>query len=146
MQTLNTLKHVVWDCTYHIIIVPKYRKKVLYGTVRRRVGQIIRELLERKGIEIKKGNACPDHIHLVLTIPPKYSVSHVMGYMKGKSAIRIHLEFGKKRNPLIQRDFWSRGYYVSTVGINEEIIKKYVENQWKQDKYIDGEQLDLHWN
>ena len=146
MEPLHHQGHVVWDCRYHIVIVPKYRKKVLYGKVRQRIGELIRELSKRKGIEIVEGRACIDHIHMYISIPPKYSVAQALGYLKGKSAIRIHLERGKKRNPLIQKNFWSRGYFVRTVGIDGEIIKKYIQDQWKKDKYEDGEGLDLHWD
>jgi len=146
MEPLHHQGHVVWDCRYHIVIVPKYRKKVLYGKTRKRIGEIIRELSKRKGIEIVEGTACIDHIHLYISIPPKYSVAHALGYLKGKSAIRIHLEQGKKRNPLLQKNFWSRGYFVRTIGIDAEIIKKYIQEQWKKDKYEDGDKLDLHWD
>ncbi len=145
MNTPKKQSHVVWNCTYHVVIVPKYRKKVLYEDTRQRVGEIIRELASYKEVEVVEGNACPDHIHMVLRIPPKHSVSAMMGYLKGKSAIRIHLEKGR-RKPLTQKAFWSRGFFVSTVGIDEEMIKKYVKEQWKHDKYIDGPQLDLYWN
>lgn len=104
----------------------------------------MRELARHKEVEVVEGNAVIDHIHIVLRIPPRNSVAEILGYMKGKSAIRIHFENGK-RNPLSQKSFWSRGYCVSTVGIDEETIKKYVQDQWKHDKYIDGPQLDLKW-
>ena len=146
MKIYQKESHCVWDCSYHVVIVPKYRKKALYGTVRKRVGEMIKELLRWKGIEVIRGKACPDHIHMLLKIPPKYSVSGIMGYLKGKSAIRIHNEMQKKRNGIQQKSFWSRGYCVSTVGLDEEKIKKYIENQWKKDRFIDGEQLDLGWN
>ena len=146
MRNYESTGHVKWDCVYHIVIVPKYRKRVLFGKVRQRIGQIIRELAKRKDVEIVKGNATPDHIHMVLRIPPRHSVAEVMGFLKGKSAIKVHIEFSKKRRPLTQKSFWSRGYCVSTVGIDIETIKKYVEDQWKKDNLIDGDQLDLHWD
>ena len=146
MEKFHQDSHVVWECTYHVVIVPKYRKRVLYGPVRKRIGGILRELANQKGIEIVKGNVCPDHVHMVLSIPPKYSVAHVMGFMKGKSAIRIHCEFSQKKMVLMQKSFWSRGYFVRTVGIDKEVVKKYVEDQWKKDKFNDGPQLDLSWN
>lgn len=145
MNQVKSEGHVVWDCVYHVVIVPKYRKKVLYGPVRKRIGEILRELAKQKGVEMIKGNACPDHIHMVMAIPPKYSVAHVMGYLKGKSAIRMHLEFGKRKMILVQKSFWSRGYFVRTVGLDEEMIKKYVEEQWKRDKFDDGGELDSVW-
>ena len=137
--------HVTWKCEYHVVIVPKYRKRALYGPVRRRAGQLIRELAKRKGVEVIEGNACPDHIHLMLSIPPRASVAQIMGYIKGKSAIRLHLEFAKRGN-IQQKSFWSRGYFVSTVGINRDQIITYVQDQWKKDKSNDGPSLDLHWN
>ena len=146
MEKFHHDSHVVWECTYHVVIVPKYRKRVLYGPVRKRIGEILRELAKQKGIEIVKGNVCPDHVHIVLSIPPKYSVAHVLGFMKGKSAIRIHCEFSRKKMVLMQKSFWSRGYFVRTVGIDKEVVKKYVEDQWKKDKFNDGPQLDLSWN
>lgn len=146
MNFLNKQSHVVWECKYHVVIVPKYRKKVLFGNTRKRIGQIIRELAQQKGIEVIEGNACPDHIHMLLSIPPKYSVAHVMGYLKGKSAIRSYLEFSHKKITLLQKSFWSRGYFVRTVGIDTEVVKKYIQDQWKKDRFIDGDQLDLNWN
>lgn len=146
MDIFDTQSHVAWDCIYHVVIVPKYRKRILYGPVRKRIGEIIKALAKQKGIEIVKGNACPDHIHMVLSIPPKYSVAHVMGFLKGKSAIKVHGEFGKRKMLLIQKSFWSRGYFVRTVGIDAEVVKRYVENQWKKDQFIDGPELDLAWN
>lgn len=146
MHIFDKQNHVVWECTYHVVIVPKYRKRVLYGPVRKRIGEILRELAKQKGIEVVKGNACPDHVHMVLSIPPRYSVAHVMGFIKGKSAIRIHWEFSRKKMALMQKAFWSRGYFVRTVGIDKEVVKRYVEDQWKKDQFNDGPELDLSWN
>ena len=146
MKTLvKTQNHSAWECKYHVVIIPKYRKKILYGVVRQRAGEVIKELLNRIGVELLEGHACVEHIHMLLSIPPKYSVSYVIGYLKGKSAIKLHLEFGKKKNQLTQKSFWSKGYYVSTVGVNDEVVKKYIQNQWKQDKYIDGDQQEIKW-
>ena len=145
MQNYKTQNHVLWDCTYHVIIVPKYRKKVLYGPVRQRTGTILRQLAKQKEIEVVEGNACPDHIHMILSIPPKHSVAYAIGFMKGKSAILLHQEFGNRRT-LTQKSFWSRGYCVSTIGLDKETVRKYVQDQWKKDIYIDGPQLDLKWN
>lgn len=147
MRTFTSQSHTVWDCKYHVVIVPKYRKKILYGPTRQRIGQIIRQLAEQRKIEILEGHALPDHLHFILRIPPHESVSDVMGFLKGKSAIRAHYEFGKRKVPTQQKSFWSRGYFVSTVGIDEETIRKYVRNQDEQDKYADGNpKLDLFWN
>lgn len=121
-------------------------EKVLYGKVRQRIGEIIRELARQRETEIIRAHACPDHIHMILSIPPKHSVSSVIGFLKGKSAIRAHLEFSRQKKPLTQKSFWSKGYFVRTVGIDREIAEKYVRDQWKKDQYIDGPQLDLSWN
>jgi putative transposase len=145
MSSFESQSHVVWDCTYHVVIVPKYRKKVLYGPVRVQIGKIIRELAKQKEVEVLEGNACPDHMHMVLKIPPKHSVAYIMGFLKGKSAIRMHNLFSKKR-PLTQKNFWSRGYCVSTVGLDETMIRKYVQDQWKNDQFFDGPGLDLQWD
>ena len=144
MRSFESQSHVVWDCKYHAVIVPKYRRKVLYGPVRVQIGKIIRELAKQKEVEVLEGNACSDHMHMVLKIPPKHSVASIMGFLKGKSAIRAHNMFSRKR-AVTQKKFWSRGYFVNTVGIDEDIIRKYVQDQWKNDKFFDGDQLDLRW-
>lgn len=107
---------------------------------------MLRELAARKESEVLEGNACPDHLHFLISIPPKYSVAHVMGFLKGKSAIQAHNTFSKKRRTICEKSFWSRGYFVSTVGIDEDTIKKYIQDQWKNDQFYDGPQLDLHWD
>jgi putative transposase len=127
-------------------MVPKYRKRLLYGSVRQRAGEIIRYLAKQKGVEVIEGKACSDHIHMLVSIPPKFSVSHIIGFMKGKSAIRLHFEFSKNRRHLTQKSFWSRGYCVSTVGLDQEQIAEYIKNQHKKDRNIDGDQLDFGWN
>ena len=137
-------KHRKWECTYHIVIVPKYRKKVLYKAVRSRLGEILKELCRQKGVEIVKGNAKLDHVHMLISIPPKLSVSQVVGFMKGKSAIKIHNEKQKKRK-MTGKHFWSRGYFVRTVGLDEKMIINYVKNQARKDKREDGNQLDMGW-
>jgi len=142
----NPQKHVKWDCTYHVVITPKYRKKVLYDKKKQRIGEIIRELSKQREVEIVAGNARPDHIHMIMRIPPKHSVAFAMGFLKGKSAIKMHQEFCKIKRALGQKSFWSRGYFVSTVGINRAAVEKYVKEQRKRDKYIDGDQLDLNWD
>lgn len=142
---LNSQSHVLWECVYHIVIVPKYRKKVLFGLVRETVRETLLSLAKQKGIEITEGNVCPDHVHMIVSIPPKYSVANVMGFLKGKSAIRIHNTYSKKK-AVTQKSFWSRGYFVRTVGIDRETAEQYVRDQWKKDRFIDGDQLDLHWS
>jgi putative transposase len=145
MRSLKAQSHAVWDCKYHIVIVPKYRKKILYEPIRVQIGKIIRELASQKECEILEGGATQDHMHFVISIPPKHPVAGIIGFLKGKSAIKIHNTFSNKRS-VTQKHFWSRGYYVSTVGIDEETIRKYVQNQWKNDQFYDGPQLDLRWN
>ena len=126
--------HVTWDCKYHVVIVPKYRQKVFYGKFRRQVGEVIRELCRQKEVELIEGNAAPDHIHMLLSVPPKYSIAYTVGFLKGKSAIRIHRQLMKKKGSLFGRSFWARGYCVSTVGLDEEMIREYVKNQEKHDR------------
>ena len=125
----HSLSHTKWECQYHIVFIPKYRRKVLYGKVKADVREIIRTLCKYKKVEIIEGAVCKDHVHLCLSIPPKISISECMGYLKGKSALMIfdrHPELGEKWN----REFWARGYYVSTIGnVNEETVKKYIREQ-----------------
>lgn len=133
--TEQSLAHTRWDCTYHIVFIPKYRRKVLYGECRTEMKDILRQLLEMKKIEIVEGAMCIDHIHLSIRIPPKYSVADIMGYLKGKSALMIfdrHPEWRRRTGK--DRSFWARGYYVSTIGLNEEVIKKYIQNQEDSDR------------
>ncbi len=141
---MESQSHVRWECNYHIVIVPKYRKRVLFGTVGSRIREILRELAKRKGIKIIEGHVMPDHVHMMLSIPPKYSVANILGYLKGKSAIWLHNEFGSRKS-VRQKSFWSTGYFVRTVGLDEEMVKRYIQNQEKKDKYEDGDQLDLKW-
>ena len=132
MHEWQSLSHVRWDCKYHVVFIPKYRQKVLYGRLRRRVGRILRDLCEQKGVELLEGHAMPDHVHLCLSIPPKYSVSHTIGFLKGKSAVRIHRELlGEKR--MTGLHFWAKGYCVSTVGLDEAVIRRYIREQEKRD-------------
>jgi len=128
MHEWQSLSHVRWDCKYHVVIIPKYRKRSLYGELRKRVGEVIRELCRQRGIEMVEGHLMPDHIHMCLSIPPKYSVAFAIGFIKGKSAVRIHRQLlGNKR--VTGLHFWSRGYCVSTVGLDEETIRKYIREQ-----------------
>jgi putative transposase len=125
---------VKWDCKYHVVLVPKYRKKVIYGQLRKEIGGILRELFRQKGVNVLEGHAMGDHIHVCVSIPPKHSISSVLGFVKGKSAITIHLRFlGKERN-FTGLHFWSRGYFVSSVGLDEELIKAYIRNQEKVER------------
>jgi len=121
--------HVKWECKYHVVILPKYRKKALYGKLRRRVGEILRELCRQKGIGLEEGKAMADHIHMLLSVPPKYSIAMVIGYLKAKSAIRIHRRILRTRGTLFGRSFWARGYFVSTVGLDEGQVRQYIKEQ-----------------
>ena len=141
MHDWKSLSHVRWDCKYHIVIVPKYRKKKLYGKFREQVGQIIKELCQQKGIEMVEGNLSVDHIHMCLSIPPKYSVAFAIGFIKGKSAVRIHREVLRIKR-VTGLHFWSRGYCVSTVGLDEDTIRKYIREQEKEEK----DQLDIDFD
>jgi len=133
MKDWKSLSHVRWDCKYHVVFVSKYRQRSIYGEVRGEIGGIIRDLSRQKGIELLEGHAMPDHIHLLLSIPPKFSVANTVGFIKGKSAIRIHRQIlGTKR--MTGLSFWATGYCVSTVGLDEEKIKKYIKDQDKLDK------------
>ena len=131
MRDWRSQAHVKWECKYHVVWVPKYRRKVLYGKVRTRTREIIRELCQQKGVEIVEGNIRKDHIHICLSIPPKYSVAKVTGFLKGKSAIRLHREFAGQRTS--GKHFWIRGYCVSTVGLDEEQIRRYIREQETHD-------------
>ncbi len=130
----STLSHVKWDCKYHVVLVPKYRKKVFYGQLRKEIGGILRELFRQKGVEVLEGHAMTDHIHVCISIPPKHSISSVLGFVKGKSAITIHRRFLGKEKNFTGLHFWSRGYFVSSVGLDEELIKAYIRNQEKVER------------
>ena len=133
----DSLAHTKWMCKYHIVFSPKYRRKVIYNQIRKDVGEIIRTLCQYKGVEIHEGHLMPDHVHLLVSIPPKYSVSSVMGYLKGKSALMIFERHANLKYKYGNRHFWSEGYYVSTVGLNEETIKKYIAEQEQRDQAVD---------
>ena len=128
MHDWQSLSHVRWECKYHIVVIPKYRKRVLYGKLKKHVGEVLREVCRQRGIELVEGHLMPDHIHMCVSIPPKHSVAFAIGFIKGKSAVRIHRQIlGKKK--VTGLHFWSRGYCVSTVGLNEETIRKYIREQ-----------------
>ncbi len=134
MKDWQSQTHVKWECKYHVVILPKYRKKSNFENNRRKIGQIIRELCRQKGIGIIEGNAAVDHIHLLLSVPPKFSIAMTIGYLKGKSAVRINREIERVTGTLYGRSFWSRGYCVSTVGLDEAKIRKYIQEQEKHEK------------
>ena len=137
----KSLTHTKWECKYHLVFAPKYRRQVIYGKIKADIGRILRELCERKGIEIIEAECCPDHIHMLVRIPPKYSVSEIMGYLKGKSSLIIFDRHANLKYKYGNRHFWCRGYYVDTVGKNTAAIKSYIANQLKQDQECD--QLSL---
>jgi putative transposase len=134
MREWQSISHVRWYCRYHIIIVPKYRKKVILGTLRKAIGGILRQLCDQEGVELIEGHALGDHVHLCLSIPPKYSVANTVGFLKGKSAIRIHREFLGHEKNFTGYHFWARGYYVSTVGLDEDTVRAYIRNQEEEEK------------
>ena len=134
MKDWKSQAHVKWECKYHVVIFPKYRKKILYGTVRRRIGEILRDLCRQKGVELEEGKLMPDHIHMLQSVPPKYSFAMTMGYLKGKSAVRIHRQLLKTKGTLFGRKFWAIGYCVSTVGLDEQQIRQYIKEQEKLQK------------
>ena len=142
MRDWQSQSHVKWYCRYRVVFVPKYRRKAIYGRFRREIGGIIRELCRQAGVELVEGHAMADHVHLCLSIPPKYSVANTVGFLKGKSAIRIHREFmGQKRN-FTGLHFWAKGYCVSTVGLDEQMIRAYIRNQEETEKRSDQLRLE----
>ena len=137
----QSLSHTKWKCQYHIVIIPKYRRKVIYGKLRSDIGKILRRLCEYKHVEIIEAHAMPDHIHMLLSIPPKLSVGEFMGYLKGKSSLMIFDQFANMKYRYGNRQFWCRGYYVDTVGRNKRAIEEYIRNQLAEDKQY--EQLTM---
>ena len=138
MKDWQSLAHAKWECKYHLVFIPKYRQKVFFGKKRRKIGEILRELCRQKGVTLIEGHAMLDHIHLCLSIPPKYSVAMVIGFIKGKSAIRIHREIMGVQRGFTNKNFWARGYCVSTVGLDEQQIREYIRNQEKLDNNKQG--------
>ncbi len=137
----NSLAHTQWNCKYHVVFAPKYRRPVIYGKIKGDIGKILRKLCDQKGVEILEATACPDHVHMVLSIPPKYSISSVMGYLKGKSSLMIFDRHANLKYKYGNRHFWCRGYYVDTVGRNEKAIREYVKNQLQED--IANDQISI---
>lgn len=136
-EEMDSLAHTRWNCKYHIVFAPKYRRQVIYGQIKADIGNILRKLCEYKGIEIIEAEACPDHIHMLVSIPPKYSVSQVMGYLKGKSSLMIFDRHANLKYKYGNRQFWCKGYYVDTVGRNKKAIAEYIRNQLQEDKMTD---------
>lgn len=137
----NSLSHTTWNCKYHIVFAPKFRRQVIYGKLKSDIGKILRELCERKGIEIIEAECCKDHVHMLVQIPPKYSVAEIMGYLKGKSSLIIFDSHANLKYKYGNRHFWCRGYFVDTVGKNAKKIEEYIRNQLQDDKMYD--QLSL---
>ena len=134
MNDTNSLAHTTWNCKYHIVFAPKYRRKVFFGQKRKEIGAILRSLCEWKQVEIIEAEVCPDHIHMLIKIPPKLSVASFVGFLKGKSSILIYQKFANMKFKYRNREFWCRGYYVDTAGKNDIKIKEYIANQLKEDK------------
>ena len=143
MYDNQSLAHTKWNCKYHIVFAPKYRRKVFFGQKRFEIGGIIRELCRWKGVGLLSAEACPDHIHILVAIPPKMSVSSFMGFLKGKSSLMIYEKWGNMKFKYRNRQFWCRGYYVDTVGKNEKKIAEYISNQLKQDEMSEQLVLDF---
>jgi len=141
MDDYQSLSHTRWECKYHVVFIPKCRRKVLYGHIRKELGKLLAELARHKESRIETGSLQPDHVHMVISIPPKHSVAQVIGYIKGKSAIHIARTYAGKKKNFTGEQFWARGYFVSTVGKDEQMIKEYIRHQEAEDKRI--EQLKL---
>ena len=133
MHEWQSLSHVRWECKYHVVIIPKYRRKEFYGKLRKRIGEILRDLCRQKEVVLVEGKAMPDHLHMLLSIPPKYSVSYTVGFLKGKSAVRIHRELLHERR-MTGLHFWATGYWVSTVGRDEASVRRYIREQEHRDR------------
>ena len=134
---VGRLRHSVWECKYHLVWIPKCRRKVLYGQLRRELGEVFHELTRQKECRIEEGHLLADHVHVLMSIPPKYAVAQVVGFVKGKSAIHIARGIGRRRRNFIGESFWARGYYVSTVGKDEEAVRKYIKEQEAADRQWD---------
>jgi putative transposase len=141
MDDYESLSHTKWDCKYHVVFIPKYRRKVLYGELRQYLGDVFRKLALQKESRIEQGHLMPDHVHMMILIPPKYAVSQVVGFIKGKSAIHLARTYGERKRNFVGQHFWARGYFVSTVGRDEAIIREYIKKQEEEDKRLD--QLNL---
>lgn len=141
MDSAQSLSHTKWECKYHVVWIPKCRQKVLYGRLRQHLGELLKDLAKQQGCQILEGHLRPDHIHILISIPPKVSVSKVIGFIKGKSAIAIARTYVGRRKNFAGQSFWARGYYVNTVGADEESVRAYIQNQSEEDKRLD--QLNL---
>ena len=134
MEQSESLSHAKWECKYHLVFIPKRRRKTIYGVIRRELGAILRTLAQQKECRIEEGHLMSDHVHMLISIPPKYAVAQIVGYIKGKSAIHIAREFGGRRRNFVGEHFWARGYFVSTVGRDEKVIREYIRHQEAEDR------------
>ena len=141
MESTQSLKHTVWECKYHLVWIPKYRKKTLYGQLRKYLGAVFKELAVQKESRVLEGHLKPDHVHMLVSVPPKYSVAQVVGFIKGKSAIHVARTYTGRRKNFTGQHFWARGYFVSTVGLDEEMVRSYIKNQEREDKRLDQLQM-----
>ena len=137
MRDYKSLCHIRWDCKYHVVFIPKKRRKLIFGNIRKHLGEVFHDLARQKGVVIEEGHLMRDHVHMCLSIPPKYSVSTVVGFLKGKSAISIAKNFKGRQRNFNGEAFWARGYYVSTVGFDEDMVKEYIRNQEKNNVHRD---------
>ena len=141
MDEFESLSHTKWDCKYHVVFIPKRRRKTLYAGLRRHLAEVFRRLAMQKECRIEEGHLLADHVHMMISIPPKYAVSQVVGFIKGKSAIHLARVYGERKRKFVGQHFWARGYYVSTVGRDEQAIREYIKNQEEEDRRL--EQLNL---
>ena len=137
----ESLSHTKWECKYHVVFIPKARRKTLYGELRKHLGELFRQLARQRESQIEEGHLMPDHVHMMISISPKYAVSHVVGYIKGKSAIHLARVYGERRRSFVGQHFWARGYFVSTVGRDEAVIRQYIRNQEAEDRRLEQAQL-----
>ena len=141
MDEFESLSHTKWECLYHVVFIPKCRRKTLYVGLRKHLGEVFRRLAEQKESRVEEGHLMPDHVHMLLKIPPKYAVSQVVGYIKGKSAIHLARVYGERKRNFVGQSFWARGYFVTTVGRDEGLIRAYIQNQEAEDRRLDQLQL-----
>ena len=143
MKEYQSLCHTKWDCKYHVVFIPKRRKQMIFGAIRKHLGQVLHELAGQKECRIVEGHLKPDHVHLCISIPPKHAVSYIVGYIKGKSAISIARRFMGRAKDFTGENFWARGYFVSTVGLDEEMVRAYIRHQEKEDERYDQLKLGV---
>ena len=142
MDDFQSLSHTKWECKYHVVFIPKCRRRTLYAQLRKHLGEVFRQLASQKECRIEEGHLMNDHVHMMISIPPKYSVSQVVGYIKGKSAIHLARVYAERKRNFVGQHFWARGYFVSTVGRDESVIREYIRNQEKDDERLDQMKLE----